>query len=180
MDKIKIDQTDIFLENFDKEGQGKITISDSWRGAFTYTWGAMGSKIEEFICRINSGYFADKLCQDNYVFDPKATVKNVRKAVSEELNFWEFMEAQKELRKEIKKLEACSSSNEFVEMITSIPENIFVIGMKYRDEKEFQERIKPIFKTEPWYMIAEKPSPTYNWLCDLHKKLIKELNRVAA
>ena len=55
--KIRINDSDIFLENFEKEGHGKITISNSWGYNFSYEWGSMGCCLEDFILSINEGYF---------------------------------------------------------------------------------------------------------------------------
>ena len=72
MELIKIKDTDIILQNFEKKGQGKIIIADNWRGAFTYSWDAMGSDINNFICDINNDYFANKLLSgSSYTFPEK-------------------------------------------------------------------------------------------------------------
>lgn len=176
MKQIKIGQTDIFLEDFEKEGQGKITISDDWRGAYTYFWGAMGSNISEFILRINSDYFADKLCKNTYVFDGKLTAKNIRKHIREELPYWRFMSAQKEMRKEIKKIESITNADEFVNMCPSIPDNIYCTDLSYGEEIKFKNLISDLFKTECWDFIGEKLSPEYKWLYELHGKLKIKLN----
>lgn len=172
---LKINQTDIFIEDFEKEGQGKITVSDPWMGAFTYSWGAMGSKIEEFLMTINSDYFAGKLCRESYVFDAKTSVKNIRKYIRAELKYdlpyYKFPELQKELREELRSLEECSSSNEFVDVCFSLPERLICIGATYREEKEFKDIISGMFKTEPWGFIGQKPSPEYIWLKQLHSDL---------
>ena len=184
MKKLKIDQTDIFLEDYEKEGQGKITISDNWRGAFTYCWGAMGSAIEEFICTINADYFADKLCSQTYVFDGKTSARNVRnyikKECSYELPWFKYMTFQKEMREQIKKLENCTNENEFVDMCIRIPDEVMYYGASWKEEREFKEIIEPIFKTEPWHFIGEKLSPEYKWLRELHSKLKMSLNSAIA
>lgn len=178
MRRIKIEQTDVFLENFEKLGQGKITISDPWMGAFTYSWGAMGSDILEFIKTINSDYFAGKLCCENYVFDAKTSVKNIRKYIKEDMKYdlpyYKFTELQKELRVELKKLEKCSTDNEFVDSCFALPERLLCMGATYREENEFKDIISDIFK-KPWGFIGQKPSPEYVWLKKIHSQLVKLL-----
>jgi hypothetical protein len=178
MKKITIGQTDIILENT-RENQGKIIVSDGYYGAYNFFWGAMSGTIEEFICHINAEYFAGKLCNNMYVFDAKASVKNVRKYIREEMSYelpwYEFMEAQKDLRKEIKKLLGCSCGDEFIQMIQMIPDNIYISD--YDEEKEFKEIIEDIFKNEPWHFISEKSSPEFMFLYNLHGKLKKVLSK---
>ena len=48
MESFKINGTDIIFQDFEKKGQGKIIIADNWRGAFTYSWGAMGGNINTY------------------------------------------------------------------------------------------------------------------------------------
>lgn len=176
---LKIKDTDIFLEDYEKLGQGKITISDPWIGAFTYTWGSMGSGIADFIKRINGDYFADKLCPNNYVFNSKGSVKNIRKYIREELKNelprYKFMECQKEMRSLIKNLEYCGSDIEFIDSCIKLPDNICALNTSYKEEKEFTDIIEPIFKCEPWHFIATEPSNQYIWLKKLHKELKKKL-----
>lgn len=174
MKNLKIKQTDIFIEDFEK-GQGKITISDPWMGAFTYFWGAMGSEIEEFLKTINSDYFAGKLCRENYVFDGKASVKNIRKYIRYELKYelpyYKFPKLQKELRAELKRLENCSTNNEFVDACFGLPDRLLCMGVTYQEENEFKDIISGIFKTEPWGFIGTKPSQEYIWLKQIHSQL---------
>lgn len=178
MKKITIETTDIFLD--DKgEGRGKVTISDGYRGAYNYFWGSMGSSLEEFLCRINSDYFADKFCPNNYVFDGKSSVKNIRRFIRTEMTidlpFYKFMEGQKELREKLKELENCQNANEFVLRCGQIPNELMCLGMDYHEEKEFRSILEGLFGGEVWNFIGEKLSPTYLWLRDIHKELKKEL-----
>lgn len=85
--QIKIDDTDVFLENFGV-GNGKITISDSYNHNYSYHWGAMGSCIEKFLLGITSDYFARKLIPDwdERVIDVAATFKNLRGFIRDELD----------------------------------------------------------------------------------------------
>jgi hypothetical protein len=181
IDKVKIDNTDIFLEDGEILGHGKITVSDTWHGAYTYAWGAMGSNLSDFICRINEDYFASNLLgpRSIYVFDPKGSVRNIRKFIREELSYdlpwYKFMSAQKELRSELKGLENCDGEGEFVNSCNHLMDGVFCMDLNYDEEKEFKDILRPVFESEPWNFIAQKPSPTYLWLCKLHGKLVKKL-----
>lgn len=176
---LKIDQTDIFLEDYEKLGQGKITISDPWIGAFTYSWGSMGSQISEFIKSINEDYFAGKLCNESRVFDGKQSTKAIRKYIREEMKyelpFYKFQELQKEMREKINELEECETENEFVNSCERLPDSIYGLDVGYEEEKEFKKIIDPVFKCEPWNFISNKPSQEYLWLTKIHKKLKKIL-----
>jgi hypothetical protein len=183
IDVKKIENTDIFIDDFDKIGQGKITISNPWMGAFTYGWYATRSHINEFLKDIDSDYFAKNLCRNMYVFDGKKSVTNIRKYIREELKydlpFYKFQKLQKEMRIELKKLEACESDTEFVDMCRQLPDEIFCYDTTYDEKREFIKIINEVFKDEPWNFISRKKSPEYIWLKNLHsklKKIIKENN----
>jgi len=179
--KITIGSTDIFLDDGEKIGQGKLTVSDTWRGAYSAWWGAMGGDLTDFICRINKWYFTDNLLRprDSQVFDSKGTVRNIRKYIREELSYelpwWKYMSAQKELRSELKELELCESQEEFVQCCNGFMDKIHCIDLEYDDEMEFRSIIRGVFETEPWNFIETKPSAEHVWLCELHGKLVKKL-----
>jgi len=179
MKTLNIEGTDIYMEDIE-DGRGKITISDSWRGAYTHFWGAMGSNISKFLCDINADYFADKLCTNTYKFSGKKSVKNVRKYIREEMSYdlpwYEFMSAQKELRKKLKAMESCSSANEFVDRMSNLHNELYCLDLSYDEEKEFLDIIKSHFACEPWNFIQEEVSNEYVWLCNIHKKLKVKLN----
>lgn len=177
MKTFKIGSTDIFLDNYEKEGQGKITISDSWRGAYTCFWGSMGGTLEEFICRISSDYFADKLCKNNYVFDAKKSATQIRKFIrrecSYELPWYKYLGLQSELRSLINQLEYCSDDREFVDMCMSIPKRVIGYTSTIQEDNEFSQIITPIFTEEPWHFIATELSSEYKWIKLLHKDIKK-------
>ncbi len=173
---VRVGITKVFLEDFG-ENRGEITISDFENGAFTYYWGSMGSDLKTFLKRTNKDYFARKLCTNTYVFDAKRTVKNVRKQFREAnlIPWYHFGSAQKELRKAINELEYAHSGDEFIRMMMSLMDNIHCFGLNYQEEKEFKGLIGDFFDCEPWHFIIEKTSHQYNWLADLHTKLIKQI-----
>lgn len=176
MKTLKIGYTDIILD--DKgQGQGKITISDPFNGAYTYYWGAMGESLEQFICSINEDYFASKLCRKQYKFSLRGTLRNLRQAIKEELPWYEEMEAQKTLRWEINhQLSGCSSAEEWVHACAQVPKSICITGYSYDQEKYFIERIEDIFTCEPWHFIDEEVTSEYKWLAYLHFKIKSQLN----
>jgi hypothetical protein len=179
METLRIGITDIFLEDYDY-GQGKITISDSVRGAFTYYWGSMGGKICDFIPGTSPCYFADKLLgtTDSQIFDSKGSVKNIRRYIREELSYelpwYTFMDAQKEMRFELKELENCYSDRDFVDACNNFVDNLYT-DLPYKEDEEFKSIIRGVFETEPWNFITTKYSPKYKWICEIHGKLKKIL-----
>ena len=179
METIKIGSTDIYLVDGERIGQGKITVSDGYRGAFTTSWGAMGGKLSEFLCGINEYYFAENLLGtvSSQIFDGKGSVRNIRRHIREEFSYelpwYRFMSGQKEMRQEFKELECCNNETEFLYACENITDRIHCIDLGYVDEMDFKNIVRSIFDTEPWNYIATKPSPTYLWLCDLHRKLKK-------
>lgn len=177
---IVIDGTTVILTDYEKVGQGKIIIADDWSGAFTYTWGSMGSGIKEFILSINNGYFANKLTSDDYEFCGKRTATNIRRFIREdmkyELPWYKFMSAQKELREKIREIEGMSDSNEFIHWCSALPDSLMCYDLDYSEEKEFKNDIEGIFNSEPWNFIGKKTTIEYNWLCELHEKLKERIN----
>ncbi len=176
LQKIEIGQTDIFLEDLEP-GHGKITISDSYHGAFTYYWGAMGSDIKSFIKRIDSNYFANKLSTNSLVFSAKESAKSVRKYIrtdmSYDLPWYKFRSAQKEMRELIKQLEYCESEQGFVDSMIRIPDRIYCMDLTRKEEDEFRSIIGGLFTCEPWHFIEKSVSEEYKWLQKIHKELNK-------
>lgn len=80
--KIKIDSTDIFLEELGQD-KGKITVSDTYGHNYSSYWGSMGGTLKEFICEINESYFANNLlgASDMYEMDIKKTFAAIRKHI---------------------------------------------------------------------------------------------------
>lgn len=181
MQEIKINNTVVLLQDFEKPGQGKIIIADDYMGAFTYTWGAMGCSIAEFIKSINSGYFSGKLCRNTYVFSAKKSVSSVRRYIKDELKYelpwYKFMPAQKEMREELKKLESCNYADEFINSMSCFPEHLMCPDLNYSEEKEFKGLIDSVFTCEPWHFIVQDYSDEYKWLCDLHRALKKKITK---
>lgn len=173
---VRVGITKVFLEDFG-ENRGEITISDFEKGAFTYYWGSMGSDLKTFLKSTNKDYFARKLSTKTYVFDARRTVQNVRKQFKEAnlIPWYKFGSAQKELRKAIKELGSANNGDEFIHMMFGLMDNLYYLELNYHEEKEFEGLIGDFFSCEPWNFIVEKTSDEYNWLADLHTKLIKQI-----
>lgn len=175
--KIRIGNTDIFLEDMG-EGKGKITVSDTYGYNYSMYWGAMEGTLSEFIKRINSDYFANKLsgAADSQVFSSKLTFRELRKHIRTEILPWyKHMEFQKDMREKINDFEQeCESEEGFV---NSWP--WFIRGLNYYliDNRFDRENIEDEFKSiiEPWHFIHTEESPAYKWLKNLHIKLKKQL-----
>ena len=179
MNRLNIKTADILLENYEV-GQGKIIISDLDFGSWSFYWGSMGSKIEDFIQGINADYFAGKLCNTKDVFCSKTTAKAIRKYIKEELTYdlpwYRFASAQKEMREEIKKIEFSSSQEEALAIMSAMHTSLICYDLDRQDEKEFLGIIEGVFSCEPWYFLKTKPSREYNYLYKLHKSLKTRLS----
>ena len=180
----KIDTADIILDDLG-DGQGKIIIADtSWGYNFSYFWGAMGGPLIDFLIRINSDYFTDKLgpIAEGEIND-KRTIKNIRRAIREQFNieypWYKEKEFQKELREEINNLgeEGFVSTDHFFNKINHFTNNLnyYLIDDVY-ERKNIQQLIKDIFN-EPWSYLDYDEHKQNVYLTKLHKKLVKELKK---
>lgn len=177
MEHIQIDETDIFLDDMG-DGRGKIIISNTWGYNFSHFWGSMGSDLKEFLTRINKSYFINKLLPhyDNGQFDPKKTIRNVRKYIRTEFDipWYQHMSAHKELREFLKELETCDSQRLFVHYMSNISDSIHCFDLNYQDEQEFKSALK-VLECEPWHFIEMGPSNSQIFLEKLYPKLQKKL-----
>lgn len=181
--KIKVGDTDVFLENFEP-GCGKITIS-GYDQNYSMFWGAMGSSLEEFLCGISPDYFAGKLIpsHDERVIDLKATFRNVREHIRDEMGLPWYVEPvfQKDMRERINDFQQqcsdyggkyCFVDNFFTSFVASL--DFYLIEDRY-DRSEIQSAFEGI--TEQWYFLEEKPSANYDWLINFLPKLQKVLKK---
>jgi len=182
--KIKIKGVDVLLENT-APNQGKIIVSDNNGNNYSMFWGAMGKPIEEFICVINSDYFASKLqgAERTQTFNVKQTFKELRKFIRTELDlpWYKHLEFQKDFREILKSFEnECLEypfDRFFVDNFNhyfSVLPNFYLINDKYECS-----RIENDFKslTEPWNFIQTSDSRSTIWLKSLHKKIVKKLSK---
>lgn len=182
MERIKIGNTDVFLEDYG-QGKGKIIISNTYGYNFSYFWGSMGSNLREFLLRINESYFIGKLCSNsNGDFSGRKTVKAIRKAMREHNSCWEipwykYMDAQKELRELLKDLEQCNEINSFYYECKSIIDNYWGLHFSYdekHEKEEFESNVEALF-SEPHYYFEYEDSNELIFLKRLFKDLQKEL-----
>lgn len=177
---IEIDDTEIFLD--DKgNGQGKITISNTYGFNYSYYWGAMGCSLKEFITKINEDYFVTKLADKPYTFSPRQTAKAVRKYIREELTYelpwYKHMEFQKGLREWIKGMESIETEEWFVDYCFGIMNDhrINFFTLDRWDEDEVRRILENTFTTEPWHFIEKEDSKEAVFLKKLFKKLQTKL-----
>lgn len=178
--KIRINETDIFLENFEI-GKGKITISNTdWGYNMSCYWGAMGENttLEMFLKQINASYFVDKLLsrEEEYEFDSKKTFAAVRWHIKNEILPWyKHMEFQKDMRERLREFQQeCADERWFVENFSYFMSNLnyYLIEDSYARE-ELKNELTSI--EEPWSFICTKYSRKAHWLMELHKQLKKKL-----
>lgn len=179
MEEIKTKYARVIL-NDKSEGKGEIiVITNNFTRSFY--WGAMGDPLKDFLKRIDSDYFAGKLCEKQSKFSIKLSVKEIRRYIREEMSYelpwYKYMEGQKELRRVLRELEKQTDMSEetFVQELLSIHNDVFIMDMKREEEKEFLEIVESIFVTEPWNFIQTDYSDEYKLLMTIHKDLIKKL-----
>jgi len=181
MTRYNITGYDVILENYEL-GQGKIIIAGP-NGNFSYYWGSMGKiPIEQFILEIQEDYFVGKLSTPSSQgeINMKKTLTNIRKYIREEseLEWYQFMEAQKELRAELNGMKYITSPDIFVDKAMNITDNLYYPGLTRYEEKQFKEIVESIFM-EPWHFIEYGQSTEdriLRWLFkEIRKKLKSEL-----
>ena len=179
MEILKIDTTDIIIDDYGN-GKGKIIVSDTYSGYYSYYWGAMGGSLKSFIKNINSSYFAGKLCNNISVFSSKQTARNIRKYIREEMRYdlpwYKFMESQKDLRILIRDIERYSEDkHDAIHRIEGLYEDVNCFELSANEEREFRGILKDHFDNEPWLFLGEETSVEFNFLCKLHGELKKIL-----
>lgn len=184
--QLKIDNTDVFLEDFG-ENSGKITISDTYGHNYSMFWGAMGGSLIDFLLHINDSYFTHKLLPvgSEKVFDAKRTFSNVRKYIRDEMDFpyYKEMEFQKNMREVLNDFkDECEDYGDEYAFVNNFYSSFvnrldfYLIKDKHKRsdiEKNFKETI-----SEHWFFIEKSPSPECIWLVNFHKKLKKELKKL--
>ena len=172
MEVLKIDESDVILD--DKgNGRGKVTISGPDKMNFSYEWGAMNSSLRDFLLGINQHYFVKNMSDyDDQVFDGKLSVRNVRRYIKEEMSYelpwYEHMDDQKELRKELKSIERCDSEYEFVDRMQSLSSSLCHCDAYFLD-------IVKALESEPWHFIGKKDSYRTMFIGKMFQKLQKKL-----
>ena len=57
----------------------------------------------------------------------------------------------------------------------SFIDDLIIVGISYKEEREFEQIIESVFKTEPWHFVGQDLSEEYKWLCDIHKTIKLQL-----
>lgn len=177
---LKIGKTDVFLSDYES-GHGKITISNTDYGSYTYYWGAMGDDLASFLLRINESYFSMKLNpHDSGDFSGKLSVRNIRKRLREdfsyELPWYKHLEAQKELREALKSLETAYSGEDFVNRAYALPKTLYCHELDRSDREEFISDVTALME-EPWHYITSSTSNSTLFLQNLLPKIQKEIKK---
>lgn len=181
--RLKIENTDVFLEELG-ESRGKLTVSDTYGHNYSTYWGAMGCTLKEFICRINSDYFANNLMgyASMYEIDIKATFAAIRKHISNEigLHWYNHIVFQKDMREKLKTFQNECKENVWENYFVDKFLNSFIDRLDFYliEDKFEREYLEKQFKniSEWWCFIHSKPNRNFIWLQKLHSKLKKELN----
>ncbi len=176
MELIKIDEAEIILQDLG-DSQGKLIVAHPWYNGSTY-WGAMGGTLKEFLMRINEDYFTGRLSNSKGVINMKSTMRDVRKAIREELPWYKDTEFQKELREKLNDIQSnCENDHQFVDAMNGLPESLMYYDLEsYKREKEIKQLLKDIL-SEPWHYIVHGESPEQKFYRQLHKKLVKHLKK---
>lgn len=183
--KLKISGTEIFLEDKGPSA-GKITIQDKNRGNYEMYWGAMGGMITSFIMSIDEYYFTNKLLgvRSTQVFDVKATFKDVRKYIREEIDlpWYAHKEFQADMREKLSNFQIdCTEYNSeqyFVDHFFDCFESR--LSFYLIEDRWERHRIERDFKSisEHWNFIQKKESSESKWLRSLHKKLKQRIQKI--
>lgn len=182
MKQFKIQRTIVTLENLG-ENQGRITIGNQYSKIYEMYWGSMGGTLEEFLLRINSDYFANKLLgvHSMYVFDSKKTFKELRRFIREDLDlpWYKHQEFQKRLRESINLFqEHCTSDDYFISHFSWYLNHR--LDYHLIENRWERDRIEKDFNniTEPWHFIQQKESDETKWLKNLHKKIQNKISKI--
>ncbi len=182
MHRYIVDGIHILLEDVGPS-QGRIIISDTGSNNYSFYWGSMGGTIKEFICRINSDYFADKLlgARSLYEMDVKATFAEIKRHIRTEMGlpWYKYMEFQKDMRECLNDFKEHCEENNSQQCFVDNFDRLFVDRLSFylipdRFDREYHEKeFKNIH--EPWNFIQEKENAKCLWLKKLHKNLKKHL-----
>ena len=180
IEKIEFGYTDIYIE-YDENG-GKLTISNTDDYNFSNYWGAIGKQtFKDFLIGLDESYFVPKMSghtQQRGPIDITNTIRNVRRYIREELKdelpWYKFMTAQKELREAISDLKWSYDDRDFVDKMNCLTDTIYGDGLNRADTQEFLGIVEGLC-TEPWHFLMYKKSREVLFLEDLLPQLQKYL-----
>lgn len=181
----RIDSADIILNDLG-DGKGKIIISDTSYGYdFSYFWGAMGNgSLADFLCRINSEYFTDKLgTTAKGEINTKQTLAAIRKGLKEHFYpsypWYKNQEFQASLRASLKEMEeeGFVSPDHFFVCVDSMLGRLDYYSLESYERDDVKEILERAVFSEPWHYLVYDEHFKNRYLMKLHKKLIKELKK---
>jgi len=187
MNIIKVEDTDIILQNLELNS-GKIIISrNDWNWNFSYQWNSMSGTIEDFLIRIGSDYFVDKLgVHRESPINNKKTVKNIRKLLRDEFYpsypWYSYKELHKTIADTLRDFEkeSFNSVEGWMMRLDSLVSNFCIYScddLNYQESRKVEEDLKSLLNCEPWHLIHYDEHPKNIWLSKFHKKLVKELKK---
>lgn len=179
IEKIIIGDTDILLEDTAPE-KGKIIVANPYGNNYSYYWGAMGGDLKSFLCDITPSYFADKLmgANDNNEMDVPATFAEVRKFIRKEIGlpWYEHQAFQKQMREVLNEYQKDCEEEPSERHFVYRWEAGFIGRLDFyliEDHGQLERQFKDI--PEIWNFIQKRPNAKYNWLVEMHGKLVKYL-----
>jgi hypothetical protein len=92
------------------------------------------------------------LCAQNQVFDLKTTLTNVRGQWKEFANWYQEVDFQKDLRFELKRIEA-ETEEQFVDSMCNLLHRLDFDDIQ---DNDLRDTAKRFFCSEPWYFIVKK------------------------
>lgn len=173
MELIEIGNTDVILQDLGK-GRGKIIISDTDRGSFSYYWGSMGTNLKEFIKGLNADYFCGKMCEVQE-FCSERTMHNVRELFEEGIEgnvfIMENPSLLEELNEAISGIDDCYDDRDAVNYMGGLIDGLLCYGIDWEDEQDYKESLEEILYDEPWQHLGHRKSNDYLFLEQLLKDL---------
>lgn len=159
------------------EREGKVIV-EGYGKTWSYSWGAAGDKgIIEFLKSINSDYFAGKLCNEMMAFSAKESLKKFKRELREEMEWYEHLELQKELRGYLREIENnCTGFHEFMEEISALPRKFTSHGD--RDRQDFKSSLENVCLMPHDYLDNDY-TDEYKWLMKIHKELVAKLKKLS-
>lgn len=183
--KLAIDEATVYLEELGPRA-GKVMLTMPNGEAYSYSWGAMGGTLTEFLQGISAEYFARNLVppDSQQMMDVPATFATVRKFIREEIRLagYQHMEFQKDMRAHLRsfqeEMEDHPSDRAFVDRFNPA----FISRLNFyliedQSERNCMEREFKNLSSEPWHYIAHSPSPAMKAVKALHGKLVARLKQ---
>lgn len=160
--------------------KGKVELYNEEEMTHSYSWGAMGGTISEFISGINESYFASNLRKGSgQKFSVKKTFQNIRKHLKDEMGFtwFKYKDFHSHVMEKIRMSQILCEEYDTEEFfVDEIYYTIHHHGIDYYlcDERGIEEEFKSNF-SEPWHFLSHDSSDEYNMLIKAFHKIQKKL-----